>query len=173
MTMTHHDHPEPRAPHARRGRRRAVDETTHRADRRSPASARARSSAAGSSATRARWSSLIVLVLIIVLAATSIGVGPDPRLVEVDGYDRPRAAEPDDEPTMSLRPTWLGGAGIRLGDHPFGLDNETGRDMFAMTMRGVQTTLVVILVLGIVSAVDRRRRRRAVAATTAAGSTPC
>ena len=41
---------------------------------------------------------------------------------------------------MSLRPTWLGGAGIRFGDHPFGLDNENGRDMFALTMRGVQTT---------------------------------
>ena len=50
---------------------------------------------------------------------------------------------------MSLRPTWLGGAGIRLGDHPFGLDNEIGKDMFAMTMRGVQTTLVVIFVVGV------------------------
>jgi ABC-type dipeptide/oligopeptide/nickel transport system permease subunit len=50
-----------------------------------------------------------------------------------------------------LRPTWLGGAGIQLGEHPFGLDNEAGKDMFAMTMRGVQTSLTVILVLGVLS----------------------
>ncbi len=54
---------------------------------------------------------------------------------------------------MSLRPTWLGGAGIHLGDHPFGLDNEIGRDMFAMTMKGVQTTLVVIFVVGLMTVV--------------------
>ena len=59
----------------------------------------------------------------------------------------------DDGPTMSLRPTWLGGAGIQLGDHPFGLDNEVGRDMFAMTMKGVQTTLVIILVVGLMTLV--------------------
>jgi peptide/nickel transport system permease protein len=52
---------------------------------------------------------------------------------------------------MSLRPTWLGGDGIHLGDHPFGLDNELGKDMFAMTMRGVQTSLAVIFVLGILA----------------------
>ena len=55
------------------------------------------------------------------------------------------------EPTMSLRPTWLGGAGIHFGDHPFGLDNEAGKDMFAMTMRGVQTSLAVIFVLGVLA----------------------
>ena len=77
------------------------------------------------------------------------------------------------EPTLSLRPTWLGGAGIHLGDHPFGLDNETGKDMFAMTMRGVQTSLAVILVLGMLVDDDRRGDRRRCPATTAGGSTPC
>ena len=57
----------------------------------------------------------------------------------------------DGKPTLSLRPTWLGGDGIHLGDHPFGLDNEKGKDMFAMTMRGVQTSLAVIIVLGILA----------------------
>ena len=52
---------------------------------------------------------------------------------------------------MSLRPSWLGGAGITFGDHPFGLDNEKARDMFALTMRGVQQTLVVIFVLAILA----------------------
>ncbi len=52
---------------------------------------------------------------------------------------------------MSLLPGVLGGAGITIGDHPFGLDNETGRDMFALTMRGVQQTLVVIAVLAVLA----------------------
>jgi peptide/nickel transport system permease protein len=47
----------------------------------------------------------------------------------------------------------LGGGGIHLGDHPFGLDNEVGRDMFAMVMKGVQTTLVVIVVVGLMTLV--------------------
>ena len=42
-------------------------------------------------------------------------------------------------------------AGIQIGDHPFGLDNEKARDMFALTMRGVQQTLVVIFVLALMA----------------------
>ena len=52
---------------------------------------------------------------------------------------------------MSLRPEFLGGAGIRIGDHPFGLDNQNAQDLFAITMRGVQQTLVVIGVLGVMA----------------------
>ncbi len=90
--------------------------------------------------------SLIVLILIIVLAATSIGWGPIPGWWKWD-YNTVVPPTPEQSPTMSLRPTWLGGAGIKFGDHPFGLDNEKARDMFALTMRGVQQTLVVIAVL--------------------------
>ena len=90
--------------------------------------------------------SLIVLILIIVLAATSIGWGPIPGWWKWD-YNTVVPPTPEQSPTMSLRPTWLGGAGITFGDHPFGLDNEKARDMFALTMRGVQQTLVVIAVL--------------------------
>ena len=90
--------------------------------------------------------SLIVLILIIVSAATSIGWGPIPGWWKWD-YNTVVPPTPEQGPTMSLRPTWLGGAGIHFGDHPFGLDNEKARDMFALTMRGVQQTLVVIAVL--------------------------
>ena len=90
--------------------------------------------------------SLIVLILIIVLAATSIGWGPIPGWWKWD-YNTVVPPTPEQSPTMSLRPTWLGGAGIQFGDHPFGLDNEKARDMFALTIRGVQQTLVVIAVL--------------------------
>jgi peptide/nickel transport system permease protein len=94
--------------------------------------------------------SLVVLLLIVVLAVTSIGAGPIPGWWK---YDANTLIPPtvDDGPTMSLLPEFLGGAGIQIGDHPFGLDDERGRDMFALTMRGVQMSLVVILVLALLS----------------------
>lgn len=94
--------------------------------------------------------SLIVLSTVILIAITSVGWGPVP------GWWRWAPGElvpalSDQSPTLSIRPTWLGGDGIYLGDHPFGVDNERGRDMFALTMRGVQTTLVVIAILALLS----------------------
>jgi ABC-type dipeptide/oligopeptide/nickel transport system permease subunit len=94
---------------------------------------------------------LILLLLIVVLAVSSVGVGPIPGWWKWEYTDLVPSTQSSGEPTMSLRPTWLGGAGIQLGDHPFGLDNDRGKDMFALTMRGVQTTLAVIIVLGILS----------------------
>jgi ABC-type dipeptide/oligopeptide/nickel transport system permease subunit len=94
--------------------------------------------------------SLILLTAIILLAATSIGWGPLPGWWKWD-YNSVVPANPNQRPTMSLRPTWLGGAGVQIGDHPFGLDNEKARDMFALTMRGVQQTLIVIGVLALLA----------------------
>jgi peptide/nickel transport system permease protein len=96
--------------------------------------------------------SLVVLIGIVLLSVTSVGAGP------VDGWWKYSTTDlvpstQDDGPTMSLRPEFLGGAGIQIGDHPFGLDNEIGKDMFALTMKGVQTTLVVILVLGVLTTI--------------------
>jgi peptide/nickel transport system permease protein len=51
-------------------------------------------------------------------------------------------------PTLSLIPEWLGGAGIRWGDHPFGQDS-LGRDVFAEVMRGAQQSLMIVFVVGI------------------------
>ena len=96
--------------------------------------------------------SLVVLLGIVVLSVSSVGAGPIPGWWKWEHTDVvPTVA--DDGPTASLLPTWLGGAGIHLGDHPFGVDNEVGKDMFAMTMKGTQTTLVVILVAGLLSLV--------------------
>jgi peptide/nickel transport system permease protein len=94
--------------------------------------------------------SLVVLVAIVLLAITSVGAGPIPGWWQFSHTELVPIAE-DQGPTMSLRPEFLGGAGIGLGEHPFGVDNEVGKDMFAMTMKGVQTTLVVILVLGVLT----------------------
>lgn len=50
-------------------------------------------------------------------------------------------------PTISLRPKFLGGAGIGLGSHPFGQD-DIGRDFFALVMKGTQRSLSVMVVIG-------------------------
>lgn len=94
--------------------------------------------------------SLFMLTFIVLLSATSVGWGPIPGWWQW-GYTSVVPPNPDQGPTMSLLPSWLGGAGIQVGDHPFGIDNEKGRDMFALTMRGVQTTLTVIFILGLLT----------------------
>jgi len=95
--------------------------------------------------------SLTLLVLIIVLAATSVGWGPIPGWWKYSYNELVPQTTDEGRPTLSLRPTFLGGSGVMLGEHPFGVDNELGKDMFAQTMRGVQTSLAVIFVLGILS----------------------
>ena len=55
-------------------------------------------------------------------------------------------------PTMSLRPKWLGGAGIGLGEHPFGQD-DIGRDYFALVMRGAQRSIMVTVIIGTIGGV--------------------
>jgi len=94
--------------------------------------------------------SLIVLTFVLVLSITSIGVGPIPGWWKHD-YNTLIASSSNESPTMSLRPSFLGGDGVRIGEHPFGLDNSKGRDIFALTMRGVQMSMVVILVLALLS----------------------
>jgi ABC-type dipeptide/oligopeptide/nickel transport system permease subunit len=60
------------------------------------------------------------------------------------------AASPGGRPTLSVVPSFLGGDGIRLGEHPFGQDN-VGIDYFALVMRGTQQSLTVAFLIGIVS----------------------
>jgi len=95
--------------------------------------------------------SLAVLIFIILLAVTSVGWGPIPGWWKYSYNELVPQTTNDGKPTLSLRPAFLGGSGIMLGEHPFGVDNELGKDMFAQTMRGVQTSLAVIFVLGILS----------------------
>ncbi len=94
--------------------------------------------------------SLIVLTFIVILAITSVGAGPIPGWWKYD-HTTLIPSTTDQGPTMSLRPTWLGGSGLAFGDHPFGIDNERGRDLFAQTMRGTQVSLAVIVVLAMIS----------------------
>jgi ABC-type dipeptide/oligopeptide/nickel transport system permease subunit len=55
-------------------------------------------------------------------------------------------------PTLSVRPTWLGGDGIQFGEHPFGQD-DIGRDYFALVMRGAQRSLMVTVIIGFIGGV--------------------
>lgn len=55
-------------------------------------------------------------------------------------------------PTLSLRPTWLGGAGVHIGEHPFGQD-DIGRDYFALVMRGAQRSILVTIIIGSIAGV--------------------
>ena len=55
-------------------------------------------------------------------------------------------------PTSSLRPQWLGGSGIGLGEHPFGQD-DIGRDYFALVMRGAQRSILVTVIIGFIGGV--------------------
>jgi ABC-type dipeptide/oligopeptide/nickel transport system permease subunit len=99
--------------------------------------------------------SIVVLAFIIVLAFSSVGF-------DVMGFKTPGwwlwtwTQIPDvldrGRPTLSLIPEWLGGAGIRAGEHPFGQD-EVGRDIFALTMRGTQQSLMILVVVGLVATV--------------------
>ena len=70
--------------------------------------------------------------------------------MEVGPYT-PNDVENGGTPTLSL-PTWLGGSGFAIGDHPFGQD-EIGRDIFARVMKGTQTSLNVMIVISLLAAV--------------------
>lgn len=91
-----------------------------------------------------------VLLAIALFSFSAMGIGP------IRGWwqysDNALATHPminNGAPTITL-PTWLGGtaATLSFGDHPFGQDN-IGTDNFAAVMKGVQTSLLVMLVLGL------------------------
>jgi len=93
---------------------------------------------------------LIVLALVAILAYTSIGAFKLPGWWKWDYYT-PNDVENSGTPTLSM-PTWLGGSGFAIGDHPFGQD-EIGRDIFARVMKGTQTSLNVMIVISLLAAV--------------------
>ena len=93
--------------------------------------------------------SLFVLIFVLVLSVTSIGIGPIPGWWQWSPYDRPPPLNPRGEPTLSICRSSVA-TGFAIGAHPMGQD-ETGRDLFAAIMRGIQNTMVVIIVLAILS----------------------
>jgi peptide/nickel transport system permease protein len=97
---------------------------------------------------RGAMASLVVLVGIVLLAFTSIGIGPIPGWWPQD-YLATGPSVDGGRPTLDVLPSFVDGDGLAVGPHPFGQEN-TGRDYFAMTMRGTQQSLFIALTAGIV-----------------------
>src|SRR5690625_3725340 len=93
---------------------------------------------------KAAMTSVIILLFIVILAFTSIGFGPIPGWW---GKSYAMSAQVIDggRPTLQLWP-------FSLGEHPFGQDN-TGKDYFALVMRGTQRSLTIAFTVGIVSTI--------------------
>lgn len=98
---------------------------------------------------RAAIVSAIVLVGVFVVAFSSIGFAGIPGWWD-KSYLAAGNVIDGGRPTLSLIPTWLGGEGIRWGEHPFGQDS-TGKDYFSLVMVGTQRSLIIALVVGVVS----------------------
>jgi ABC-type dipeptide/oligopeptide/nickel transport system permease subunit len=92
---------------------------------------------------------LVTLTIIVLLAYSSIGIWGIHGWWKWGPNDQPNLTNAGGTPTLSL-PGWLGGNGFAIGTHPFGQD-ELGQDTFARTMRGTQTSLDVMFVIGIVA----------------------
>lgn len=86
----------------------------------------------------------VVLTFIVLLATTSIGWGPIPGWWKFSTRDLPPVVNPGGAPTFSLS------GGLTLGDHPFGQDN-LGKDVFALVMRGTQQSLLVMVIIGLLA----------------------
>jgi len=92
---------------------------------------------------------LMVLLGVVIIATTSIGWGPIPGWWKGGGFGGSGAVElPGGRPTLQV---W-GENGFSLGNYPFGQD-EIGRDMFALTMRGTQQSLMMMVVIGLIATV--------------------
>ena len=89
----------------------------------------------------------ILFLGIVLLSISAIGLGPIPGWWKYD-YRSLNPQVNGGAPTLSLIPEWLGGKGITLGEHPFG-QSRIGVDYFAMAMRGIQTSVVVMFVIGL------------------------
>jgi peptide/nickel transport system permease protein len=85
---------------------------------------------------------MALLALIVLLSFSSIGVAGIPGWWNKD-YDELAARFNEGRPTLTLWP-------FRLGEHPFGQD-VLGRDYFALTMRGIQTSLIIAMTVGLVA----------------------
>lgn len=91
---------------------------------------------------RVAMASLVFLVLTTVLAFTSIGYGWIPAWWDKIFWESATVVD-GGRPTLELFPP-------SLGEYPFGQEN-TGKDYFALTMRGTQRTLMVAFTVGILS----------------------
>lgn len=106
---------------------------------------------------------LVVLIFVIVISFSSVGTvfgGTGKLIVDASGsfaidgfrlpgwwkynwYENYDIVNPGGAPTLTLFPP-------SLGEHPFGQDT-LGKDIFARVMRGIQQSLTVMFVIGIIT----------------------
>lgn len=91
----------------------------------------------------------ILFVFVIGFAISAIGVGPIPGWWKYN-HEELLPLTGGAQPTLSIIPEWLGGPGIQWGDHPFG-QSTAGKDYFAMVMRGILISSMVMIVVGVVA----------------------
>jgi peptide/nickel transport system permease protein len=101
--------------------------------------------------------SMVSLAFIVVLAFSAVGFDFAVFGVQIKTpgwwqwtWTEIPTAQSGGRPTLSLVPQWVGGDGVRFGDHPFGQD-EIGRDIFAVVMRGTQQSIVIMVVVGLIA----------------------
>jgi peptide/nickel transport system permease protein len=87
--------------------------------------------------------SIAVLLAVLVLAVSAIGAGPIPGWWKYSYLQTPPLVD-GGRPTLQVFP-------FSLGDHPFGQD-RVGRDLFAMTMRGTQISMAIMVMVGAIAA---------------------
>lgn len=80
--------------------------------------------------------SAILFIVIVLFSISAIGIGPIPGWWKYDYKE--------------LNPQFMQGA--PSAEHPFGQD-RIGKDYFALTMRGVQNSVLVMVVLGLIASV--------------------
>jgi peptide/nickel transport system permease protein len=85
---------------------------------------------------------LVVFAIIFLLAFTSVGYWGIPGWWKYTHEDVAPLVN-DGAPTASFWP-------LAWGEHPFGQD-RIGRDLFAMTMRGAQQSITIMLVIGLIA----------------------
>ena len=85
---------------------------------------------------------LVVFAIIFVMAFTSVGYAGIPGWWKYT-HEAVSPLANNGAPTASLWP-------LAWGEHPFGQD-RIGRDLFAMTMRGAQQSITIMVVIGLIA----------------------
>ena len=90
-----------------------------------------------------------MLGTVVLLAFSSIGIGPLPGWWARD-YRATGPVLAGGRMSLDLLPPLLDGDWFGVGPHPFG-QTDTGADLFALTMRGTQQSLLIAAVVGLVA----------------------
>ncbi len=85
--------------------------------------------------------SLVLLLVVIIFSFSAVGIGPIPGWWKFNFYN-------SSDVVNGGAPTWTLAHPFSLGDHPFGQD-DIGRDNFARVLKGVQVSILMMLIMGV------------------------